>query len=154
MMLKKNQGFTLIELVIGMAILAFILGGIVEVFQVSNSVYQSTNNQAKSIPNVNLALSLITGELSFSTINSISTDTKTINYTYSGQSRSIGFNSITKAIDFKQSGTTTNTIGSSIVQNLTFSQTSSTIQVTITYNASGKSADAISITSDIMNNGI
>jgi prepilin-type N-terminal cleavage/methylation domain-containing protein len=154
LILKKNQGLTLIELLIGMAIMVLMLAGIVEIFQITNSSYQRTMYQAQSVPNVNTALASISNELRAATSIAISADTKTINYTNtSGQSASIGFNPATKAIDFKLTGTTTKSIGASIVQDLKFSQSSGTIQVQITYNASGKAADAVTITSDIATNG-
>lgn len=46
--MKKRDGFTLIELIVGMAIMAIIFGGIVMIFGASTKAMQAGQNQQQA----------------------------------------------------------------------------------------------------------
>ncbi|AIF51327.1 PilW family protein [Pelosinus sp. UFO1] len=164
---KNNKGYTLIGLIIGMAIFSIIASGMLELFIASNRIYQNTIHQAEVIPIINTTLSLISEELKFSTITNLSGNKKKIDYTYNvyenigaqmkltEEPRCIYFDDSTKKIVFTRNAVVANIINSQNIQNVSFEQVGTTKNyiVRILFNSSGKDDD-ITITSNIMTGGI
>ena len=112
-MLKDDKGITLVELIVGMAIFSLIACGTVDIFRVSNNIYQATIYQSQATPRINSALLLISSELQTSSIDPLTNGGQQINYTYptAPTSRTIYYDQTQKAIIFTESGSITKTIG-------------------------------------------
>jgi competence protein ComGC len=152
----NNKGTTLVELIIYMAITSLIIGGMLELFKVSNYIYQNTIYQAQSTPNANSTLMSISSELQTSSIVSLSNNGQQINYTYpvAPTTRTIYYDSVKKAIIFTQDGAITKTIGIQTIQSLLFVKNNNLYKVTIEYNPSNIATNTIRVTSSIMTGGL
>ena len=96
MLQNKRRGFSLAELLIGMAILALVLAPIAMNFQFTTKVYQYNMSQGRNIMSTRDAVNALSDELRYATAVSIDAgktvilpDTTSITYTVNSASRTI-----------------------------------------------------------------
>ena len=122
-MSRNDQGFTLVELIIGMAIFVLIMSGTFGILASSVKSYQYNFEQAQNIQDSRQLFNEITKGIknattitipNSSTLNySITTNTVTDHYV-------ISLNSITSAVEFKKNTDTTRNFGAGRVSNILF----------------------------------
>lgn len=95
--IANQKGFTLTELVVGMAVMTIIMAAIFGVFSVSLKTYQYGFGQERVYNEGRKTLNAITNELRLATVTT-SAPTQISYTTQSGVSKNITYNAITKTI--------------------------------------------------------
>ena len=95
MLIHNNRGFSLVELLIGMGILAILMAGIAMSFSTTTQSYQYNMSQGRNVMSTREVLNAISDELRYATAvsvtvgNSVTIPGSTITYTVNSSNRTI-----------------------------------------------------------------
>jgi len=117
-MRNNEQGFTLVELIIGMAILALIMSGVYGVLASSIKSYQYNFEQGQNIQDSRQLFNEITTGIKNAT--AITKTTPTLNYSINSDVYVISLNSTTSAVELKKNTDSTRSFGTSRVDKILF----------------------------------
>ncbi len=146
MAVKNEQGFTIVELVIGIAIMGLIMAAVFGVLSSSVTTRNYGMNQEASFTQARTVMSAVADELRHATISSpaVGTSANAIQYTYhniaanTDENRSIslsgGYVTIVRASGSQQ-------LGGGLIQTITFNRESASL-VTLTVTAASQAGNA------------
>ena len=141
--MSSKRGFTLLELLLGMAMLSLVLSGIFVAFRGALLTQQSNFAQERVFNEGRRTLNIVTAELRQATINSLSSDGKQLEYvahaTKGGANKRITIDDTAKAIYIDDLSQATRTTYASGLLNTTadnkFVQTGKAIDLTLNLTA-------------------
>lgn len=154
-MKKNEQGFTLVELIVGMAILSLIMSGVYGVLASSIKSYQYNFEQGQDIQDSRQIFNEITKGIKYATAVT-SPDTRTLNYSIDTNDYIVTLNLTTKAVEITKNTDATRSYGTGRVNDINFdlvpkgTKQELTIQLSFTSNSTQPLKTAVMTLNDIL----
>jgi len=141
---KNEQGFTIVELLVGMAILVLIMSGIFGILVSSVKSYQYHIDQTQNIQSSRQIFNEIT--IGIKNATAITQTTPTLNYKINDDVYIISVNAVTNAVEIKKNTDPARSFGVGHVDKILFDSVNSGTKKQITINLHFKSNSAQPVT--------